>query len=67
MPKRFPPAFKRDVVAVARRGDLTVTEVAADFRRRAGVGPALGAPGRYRRRREAFGQALGGAPGDVVA
>jgi hypothetical protein len=22
MPKRFPPEFKRDVVAVARRGDL---------------------------------------------
>ena len=31
MPKRFPPEFKRDVVAVARRGDLTVNEVAADF------------------------------------
>jgi len=31
MPKKFPPEFKRDVVAVARRGDLTVTEVAADF------------------------------------
>ena len=31
MPKRFPPEFKRDVVAVARRGDLKVTEVAADF------------------------------------
>ena len=31
MPKRFPPEFKRDVVTVARRGDLTVTEVAADF------------------------------------
>ena len=31
MPKRFPLEFKRDVVAVARRGDLTVNEVAADF------------------------------------
>ena len=31
MPKRFPPEFKRDVVAVARRGDLTIAEVAADF------------------------------------
>lgn len=31
MPKKFPPEFKRDVVAVARRGDLTRTEVAADF------------------------------------
>ena len=31
MPKKFPVEFKRDVVAVARRGDLTVAEVAADF------------------------------------
>ena len=31
MPKRFPPEFKRDVVAVARRGDLSLREVAADF------------------------------------
>ena len=31
MPKKFPPEFKRDVVRVARRGDLTVLEVAADF------------------------------------
>jgi transposase len=31
MPKKFPPEFKRDVVAVARRGDLTLHEVAADF------------------------------------
>jgi len=31
VPKRFPPEFKRDVVAVARRGDLSVAEVAVDF------------------------------------
>lgn len=31
MPKKFPDEFKRDVVAVARRGDLKVPEVAADF------------------------------------
>jgi transposase len=31
MPKKFPPEFKRDVVAVARRGDLKPAEVAADF------------------------------------
>jgi transposase len=31
MPKRFPPEVKRDVVAVARRGDLKINEVAADF------------------------------------
>ena len=31
MPKRFPPEFKRDVVTVARRGDLSVAEVAVDF------------------------------------
>ncbi len=31
MPKRFPAEFKRDVVMVARRGELTIAEVAADF------------------------------------
>jgi transposase len=31
MPRRFPPEFKRDVVRVARRGDLSMAEVAADF------------------------------------
>ena len=31
MPRKFPPEFKRDVVSVARRGDLTLAEVAADF------------------------------------
>jgi transposase len=31
MPKKFPPEFKRDVVSVARRGDLSVPEVAVDF------------------------------------
>ena len=31
MPKKFLPEFKRDVVAVARRGDLSINEVAADF------------------------------------
>lgn len=31
MPKKYPPEFKRDVVTVARRGDLSVVEVAIDF------------------------------------
>ena len=31
VPRKFPPEFKRDVVTVARRGDLSVNEVAADF------------------------------------
>jgi transposase len=31
MPKKFPQEFKRDVVKVARRGDLSIAEVAADF------------------------------------
>ena len=31
MPKKFPPDFKRDVVAVARRRTVTLEEVAADF------------------------------------
>ena len=31
MPRKFPPEFKRDVVTVARRGDVPVNEVAADL------------------------------------
>jgi transposase-like protein len=31
VPKKFPAEFKRDVVRVARRGDLSQAEVAADF------------------------------------
>lgn len=31
MPKSFPSEFKRDVPTIARRGDLTHAEVAADF------------------------------------
>jgi transposase-like protein len=31
MPKKYPPEFKADVVTVARRGDLTVPEVAVDL------------------------------------
>ena len=31
MPKKFTQEFKRDVVRAARRGDLTINEVAADF------------------------------------
>jgi transposase len=31
VPKKFPVEFKRDVVTAARRGDLTVAEVAVDF------------------------------------
>jgi transposase len=31
VPKKLPPEFKRDVVTVARRADLTIAEVAADF------------------------------------
>jgi len=31
MPKKFPPGFKRVVVTVARRGDLSVAEAAIDF------------------------------------
>jgi len=32
MPKRWPDDFKRDVVAVARRDELTIPEVATDFK-----------------------------------
>ena len=31
MPTRFPAEFKRDVANVARRGDLSIAEVARDF------------------------------------
>ena len=31
MPKKFPKEFKDDVARVARRGDMTIAEVAADF------------------------------------
>jgi len=31
MPKRFPEEFKRDVIAVARRRQVPLQEVAADF------------------------------------
>ena len=31
MPKTFASQFKRDVVAVARRGELSINEVAAGF------------------------------------
>ena len=31
MPKKFPQEFKRDVANVARRGELTHAEIAADF------------------------------------
>ena len=32
MPKAFPEEFRRDVVAVARKGDGTLTRIAKDFR-----------------------------------
>jgi transposase len=31
MPKAFPPEFRRDVVAVARKGEASVAQVAKDF------------------------------------
>lgn len=31
MPKKYPQEFKDDVARVARRGDMTMAEVAADF------------------------------------
>ena len=31
MPNGYPDEFRRDVVAVARRGELTITEIATDF------------------------------------
>ena len=49
MPKKFAAEFERDVVRVARRGDLSHAEVAVDFETFED-GAALGAPGRSRRR-----------------
>jgi transposase len=31
MPKKYPPEFKADVARVARRGEMTLKEVAVDF------------------------------------
>jgi len=31
MPKAFPPEFRRDVVAVARKGESSLRQIAADF------------------------------------
>ena len=31
MPKAFPPEFRRDVVAVARKGDAPLSQIAKDF------------------------------------
>jgi transposase len=31
MPKAFPPEFRRDVVAVARRGEAPLAQIARDF------------------------------------
>ena len=31
MPKAFPMEFRRDVVAVARKGDATLSQIALDF------------------------------------
>ncbi len=31
MPKPFPEEFRRDVIAVARKGDATIEQVAKDF------------------------------------
>ncbi|MCW2638816.1 MAG: family transposase [Dactylosporangium sp.] len=31
MPKAFPPEFRRDVVAVARKGEAPLSQIAKDF------------------------------------
>ena len=31
MPKAFPPEFRRDVIAVARKGEASMAQVARDF------------------------------------
>jgi transposase-like protein len=34
MPKAFPEEFRRDVIAVARRGEAPISQIAKDFDRR---------------------------------
>ena len=34
MPKAFPEKFRRDVIAVARRGEAPISQIAKDFDRR---------------------------------
>ncbi len=36
MPKPFPPEFRREVIAVARRGESTLTPISRDF----GISPS---------------------------
>jgi transposase len=31
MPKSFPPEFRRDVIAVARKGEASMAQIARDF------------------------------------
>ena len=31
MPKPFPPEFRRDVIAVARKGEASIAQIARDF------------------------------------
>jgi transposase len=31
MPKAFPPEFRRDVIAVARKGQAPISQIARDF------------------------------------
>ncbi len=31
MPKAFPPEFRRDVIAVARKGEASLAQIARDF------------------------------------
>jgi transposase len=43
MPKAFPPEFRRDVVAVARKGEAPISQIAKDF----GISAPLAKPGRH--------------------
>ena len=63
MPKAFPLEFRRDVVAVARKGEATLTQIAKDF----GISEAClhrwAQAGRCRRRCSSWCH-LGGGGGD---
>jgi transposase-like protein len=51
MPKAFPEEFRRDVVAVARKGEAPLTTIAKDF----GISPAA----LYRWLKKAYAAAFG--------
>ena len=55
VPKAFPLEFRRDVVAVARKGEATLSQIAVDFGGQLPRPNASGNPGAIRPHRDATG------------